>query len=103
MSRALDTQPLADVLPAARPAPAARRIRLGMARNVRKVGTGAGEFDEARAAFFEIVFSVGDEHAFRSAAELDGFAREAKLFRQADGLRATGGKKFGRLGHVATV
>jgi len=29
MSKALDAQPLADVLPGARPAPAARRIRLG--------------------------------------------------------------------------
>jgi len=74
-----------------------------VSRNVGQTGAGAGEFEEARATLFEVVVGVNLDDATLGAAQRDGLAGEAEFFGETQCLRATGGKKFGSLDHVATV
>ena len=57
----------------------------------------------ARAAFLEVVVGEDLDDASFGAAQRDGLPGEAEFFGETQRLRATGGKKFGRLDHVATV
>jgi len=74
-----------------------------VSRNVGQTGAGTGEFEEARATLFEVVVGANLDDAAFGAAQRDGLPGEAEFFGETQRLRATGGKKFGCLDHVATV